>query len=85
VGNACPFPALKAGLSPSCSPSGDAPPPPRMSLRDNGVYYKLRKLQRIDTLTYSVLMIIVSKVLNYMLSIHDEALYKRKIFFADYA
>jgi len=40
---------------------------------------------RIDTLTDSVLVIIISKLVNYMLSMHHEALYKRKIFFADYA
>jgi hypothetical protein len=56
-----------------------------MSLRDNGVHYKLRELQRIGTLTDSVLVIIISKLVNYMLSMHHEALYKRKIFFADYA
>jgi hypothetical protein len=37
-GNACPFPALKAGCSPSCAPSGGAPPRPHASLRDNGVH-----------------------------------------------
>jgi hypothetical protein len=39
----------------------------------------------IGTLTDSVLMTIISKLVNYMLSMHHEALYKRKIFFADYA
>jgi hypothetical protein len=52
VRNACPFPALKAGFSPyvrlssrrSLLTLGGAPPLPRMSLRDNGVYSMLRKL-----------------------------------------
>jgi hypothetical protein len=39
----------------------------------------------IGTLTDSVLMIIISKIVNYALLIHHETLYKRKIFFADYA
>lgn len=56
-----------------------------MSHRDNGVHYELRKFERIGTLTDSMLVTMICKLVKYVLVIHHEALYKRKIFFADYA
>ena len=56
-----------------------------MSHRDNGVHYELRKFERIGTLTDFMLVTMLTKIVNYALVIHHEALYKRKIFFVDYA